>query len=172
MPAGYSKNPLIVKLGIKPGMRVRLVNEPAHYFDLIGPLPDGVTMAKASRGVFDFIHLFATSAKELDQVLPVLKKSLAKDGALWISWPKKTSKIKHDVGEAIVREAGLEFGMVDVKICAVDEDWSGLKFVWRLKDRYNCAEKRYHDDVGYRERFAGKIGPIPDVPFPDAAFRQ
>ncbi len=136
MPAGYSKTPLIKKLGIKPGQRVRFVNAPKHYAKLIGPLPDDVKVAGPSaRGPLDFIHLFTTTESDLGRSFPKLKKLLAKDGTLWVSWPKGGSSIPTDLKEGIVREIGLDAGLVDVKICAVDEDWSGLKFVYRIKDR-------------------------------------
>ena len=135
MPAGYSKNPLISKLGLKPGMRARAINAPAHYFDLLGTLPDGVVFARTTKGEFEFIHVFTASAADLKRIWPSLKRSLARDGMAWISWPKKSSPLHRDLDENIVRAQGLDAGLVDVKVCAVDEDWSGLKFVRRLKDR-------------------------------------
>lgn len=134
-PAGYSGTPLVKKLGYKPGMRVRLINEPPHYFTLLGPLPDDIKYIKTARSECDFIHLFAKNNASLDRALPAAVKQLASDGMLWISWPKKTSSITTDLVEGIIRETGLAAGLVDVKICAVDDDWSGLKFVFRLKDR-------------------------------------
>jgi hypothetical protein len=135
MTAGYSKNPLIVKLGIKPGMKVRFIDAPAHHGELLGPLPEEVAVSRATRGPLDFIHVFTTSKAALTRDLPNLKKHLAKDGMLWVSWPKKTSSIKSDLNENLIRDVGLNSGLVDVKVCAVDDDWSGLKFVYRLKDR-------------------------------------
>ena len=136
MTAGYSKTPLIDKLGIKPGQRVKFVNAPANYARLIGPLPDDVKVAgPAARGPLDFIHLFTTRTADLVKRTATLKKQLAMDGTLWVSWPKGGSSIATDLKENIVRETGLKAGLVDVKICAVDEKWSGLKFVYRLKDR-------------------------------------
>lgn len=135
MPAGYSKTPLVDKLGIKPGKRLRFVNEPAHYLELLGPLPADVTVLKSTRGEIDFAHLFVTTKSALQRELPKLKNNLAKDGTLWISWPKGGSTIQTDLKEGIVRDVGLAIGLVDVKICAVDQNWSGLKFVYRLKDR-------------------------------------
>ena len=128
MTAGCSKNPLIVKLGLKTGMKARFVNPPTHYRDLIGPLPDAVTIARTSRGPIDFIHCFVTTRKDLAARLPTLKAALNKNGTLWMSWPKGTSLIPTEIREADIRAAGLEAGLVD-------EDWSGLKFVYRLKDR-------------------------------------
>jgi hypothetical protein len=135
MTAGYSKTPLIDKLGIKPGMRVRLINAPKHYEKLIGRWPDDISIAKSTRGVFDFIHFFTSSVAELSRIFPKLKKNLAMNGTMWVSWPKGGSSIATDLKEEMVRQTGLQCGLVDVKICAVDEDWSGLKFVYRLKDR-------------------------------------
>jgi hypothetical protein len=135
VPAGYSKNPLIAKLGLKPGMRGRGINVPPHYFQLLGPLPDGVEFAKSTRGEFDFIHFFTDSKANLKRSWGLLRKSLSRDGMAWISWPKKASPLHKDLDENIVREQGLAAGLVDIKVCAVDEDWSGLKFVRRLKDR-------------------------------------
>jgi hypothetical protein len=135
MPAGYSKNPLIVKLGLNAGMSARFVNVPDHYCDLLGPLPDNVKIIKSARGSADFIHLFVPSETELTERLPALKKQLTKTGMLWVSWPKKSSPLFRDVTESTVRELGLRIGLVDVKVCAVDEDWSGLKLMYRLKDR-------------------------------------
>lgn len=135
MPAGYSQTPLVKKLGIRPGMTARLINEPAHYEDLLGGLPADVTVRRSTRGAIDFIHLFAPTAAALHQSLPAAVKALARDGMLWISWPKKSSPLHADLAEGDVRQAGLDAGLVDVKICAVDDDWSGLKFVYRLSDR-------------------------------------
>ena len=103
--------------------------------ELLGELPEDVRIVAATRSTLDFIHFFTTSARDLERTLPGLKRSLAPDGALWVSWPKKTSSIENDVGEEMIRQAGLAIGLVDVKVCAVDEDWSGLKFVYRVKDR-------------------------------------
>jgi len=135
MAAGYSKNPLRVKLGIKPGMKVRFLNAPPPYAKLLGNLPEGVSVARTTRGPLDFIHFFTTSIAELNRELPALKEHLAKDGMLWVSWPKKTSAMAAGFGENEVRDEGLAAGLVDVKVCAVDDDWSGLKFVYRTKDR-------------------------------------
>ena len=136
MPAGYSGTPLVKKLGLKPGHRARVVAAPDHYHDLLGVIPEGVTFARATRGApFDFIHLFATREADLRRRLPALKDALATDGALWISWPKKTSSIDTDLDGNVVRAAGLDAGLVDVKVCAVDEDWSGHRFVYRKRDR-------------------------------------
>lgn len=133
--AGYSGTPLIKKLGIKPGQRVLLRNAPTNYVRLIGKWPDGVTQLKRAGKNIDFVHIFAGSRRELDRYVTGLKALLAQDGAAWLSWPKKSSGIEPDIDESDIRKAGLDAGLVDVKICAVDETWSGLKFVIRVKDR-------------------------------------
>ena len=135
MTAGYSKTPLVKKLGIKPGFTVLLVNEPANLRSLLGELPEDVSFVDQSSSPVDYIHFFTKEKTELLAQIGTLKSAIKKDGLLWISWPKKASKVPTDVTEALVRETGLNAGLVDVKICAVDEIWSGLKFVYRLKDR-------------------------------------
>lgn len=131
--AGYSATPLVKKLGIKAGYSLLLVNTPKNYLDLLGVLPADVT--EHQNGLADFIHLFVKDQKTLTNGLAELKLQLSKTGMLWISWPKKASKIVTDVNDRVVREAGLKAGLVDVKVCAVDETWSGLKFMYRVKDR-------------------------------------
>jgi len=134
MTAGYSTTPLIKKLGIKPNNKVLLVNEPVYYLDLLGEMPSGVTIG-IDESSLDFIHLFIKEKDELLELLSQLKEILSKNGMIWVSWPRKASKVDADVSDAVVREAGLEIGLVDVKVCAVDEVWSGLKFMYRVKDR-------------------------------------
>ena len=133
--AGYSGTPLVKKLGIKPGMRVLFVNPPEDYEATLGPLPESVVRLKATQPELDFIHFFAKQASELKAHLSELKSALARDGMLWISWPKNTSKVPTDLSESVVREIGLGAGLVDIKVAAVDAVWSGLKFVYRLADR-------------------------------------
>ena len=135
MPAGYSGTPLIKKLGIRPASRVAFVDAPSHYVDLLGGLPDGVRVLRRPGRDMDFLHWFVTREATLWRRFPTLKRALAKDGMIWVSWPKKTSSLESEVIEGDVRAAGLDTGLVDVKICAVDEDWSGLKFMYRLADR-------------------------------------
>lgn len=135
MAAGYSGTPLVKKLGLKLGQRAIAVSPPAHYAKLLVGLPAGFTFQTRAAGQFDFIHFFVKSQSELNRHLPALKKKLAYNGMLWISWPKKTSALYRDLGENDVREIGLATGLVDVKVCAIDHDWSGLKFVYRLEDR-------------------------------------
>ncbi|MDR8393689.1 hypothetical protein NC796_21220 [Aliifodinibius sp. S!AR15-10] len=136
MQTGYSGTPLLKKLGIKPGMTMMPVHEPDHYFDLLGELPGEVKLVRMGNpDPVDFIHLFAKKEAILHNEFPPLKSQLNKTGMLWVSWIKKSSKLETDISENDVRKLGLELGLVDVKICAVDEDWSGLKFMYRRKDR-------------------------------------
>ena len=130
---GYSGTPLVDKLGIKPGARLQLVSQPEDFSGLLGPLPDGSRLAV--RGVLDFAMLFVKSQSDLRKRFARLRDRLESNGMLWVAWPKKTSGVETDLTEGIVREFGLESGLVDVKVCAVDDTWSGLKFVRRLKDR-------------------------------------
>lgn len=112
-----------------------LVNEPDHYFQLLGKLPARVMLRKRAASNTTFIHGFVTRRRQLEELMRRARRYMARDGMLWVSWPKKNSAMPTEVAEADVRKAGLGAGLVDVKICAVDEDWSGLKFVYRLKDR-------------------------------------
>ena len=131
--AGYSGTPLVAKLGIKPNARIAFVAEPPHFTALLGQLPEGVR--KSSRGVLDFAIVFVKAAAQLRKHFDSLIPRLQSNGMLWVSWPKKTSGVSTDLSENIVRELGLEAGLVDVKVCAIDDTWSGLKFVRRLRDR-------------------------------------
>jgi hypothetical protein len=135
MTAGYSKRPLTEKLGIAPGTRVVVLGAPPNYAALIAPLPEGGTVQTRLRPGARFIHQFARRRADLASVFPRLAAALADDGALWISWPKKASGVETDLTENILRELGLPLGLVDVKVCAVDEVWSGLKFVRRKENR-------------------------------------
>lgn len=135
--AGYSGTPLIKKLGIKPENRILLVNHPDNFFELLGEFPENVELVKHDdTEPIDFIHLFCRELETLHNSFPILKDKLAKDGMIWISWIKKASK-NYDwtFTETEVRDYGLQIGLVDVKVCAVDEDWSGLKFMYRKSDR-------------------------------------
>jgi len=133
--AGYSKRSLVDKLGIKPAQKFYLGNPPEDYSKTLGALPAGALQMKILKGPCDFIQFFTRDLAELRAAFPKLKKNLATNGSLWISWPKAASKVKTDVTENLVREIGLDQGLVDVKVCAVDDIWSGLKFMYRLKDR-------------------------------------
>jgi hypothetical protein len=135
MPAGYSGTPLIKKLGLKAGQKAIFLKTPKGYDKTLGPLPAGLDLNKRFSPPFDFIHFFCDRRKDLQREFPRLRDGLTTAGMLWVSWPKKSSGVSTDVDEGLVRETGLSAGLVDVKICAVDEIWSGLKFVRRLKDR-------------------------------------
>lgn len=133
--SGYSSTPLIKKLGIKEGFRVRTLNAPAHYRELLGALPPKAFILDETKEMADFIHLFVKSAAELESQLPVLKDQIEKNGMIWVSWYKKSAKIPTDVTEDVIRDTALTLGLVDVKVCAIDEQWSGLKLVWRKEKR-------------------------------------
>ena len=133
--AGYSGRPLVDKLGIKPGTRIAILNAPRGYRATLGSLPPGVVVASAARGTFPFIQFFTRSRSLLETKLGMLLGALEPDGALWISWPKKASGVPTDMTEDVVRAVALPTGLVDVKVAAVDDVWSGLKLVRRLRNR-------------------------------------
>ncbi len=135
MSAGYSGTPLVKKLGIKPGFTILILNAPADYATTLGALPDGVTQVDTLADSLDFIHIFSKERAALETEFPRLKAALAPAGMLWVSWPKKASKVPTDLSDGVVRETGLANGLVDVKVAAIDAVWSGLKFVYRLEDR-------------------------------------
>jgi hypothetical protein len=136
MTAGYSGTPLPKKLGIKPGHRVAFPGAPPEFAAALGELPADVAHADtAEGGKVDVAVLFATAADELRAAFGAWGPAVAPAGALWIAWPKKASGVATELTEDRVRETGLAAGMVDVKVCAIDATWSGLKFVYRLKDR-------------------------------------
>lgn len=135
MTAGYSGTPLVKKMGIKSGQRLIILGAPDSYDHTLGDLPAGIEIAGELTATFDFIHLFTTERGELESRFPDLKRALAHDGMLWVSWPKKAAKMATDLDENIIRDIGLANGLVDVKVAAVDERWSALKFVYRVKDR-------------------------------------
>ncbi len=135
MSAGYSGKPLAQKLGIKKGDVLAFSNAPDGYDRLLGKLPDGVIVAREPEGRLDFIQLFATKRAGLEREFPRLKARLKVGGMIWVSWPKATSRLQTDLSDRVVREVGLNNGLVDVKVCAIDDFWSALKFVRRLKDR-------------------------------------
>ena len=133
--SGYSETPLAKKLGIKPVFFIRLIIAPELYLSLFTDMPADVCFIDKPGGALNLIHFFTKSYDELSEILPVLKEQIAQNGIIWISWPKKASKMVTDVTEDRIRGLALETGLVDVKVCAVDETWSGLKLVIRLKDR-------------------------------------
>jgi hypothetical protein len=133
--AGYSGTPLAKKLGIKAGATVSLSNPPANYAKLVAPLPDGVSLGDRVSGRTDLIHIFVTRRKDLERSLTSTLKSMRPDAAVWVSWPKKSSGVATDVTEDMIRDVALPMGLVDIKVCAVDDVWSGLKLVVRLSAR-------------------------------------
>lgn len=133
--AGYSGTPLPRKLGIKPHARVGLIGAPHDFDDVLGELAPGVTVHRRLRGSFDVLVVFVQKRSELERRLPALKQALEQAGGLWVAWPKRSSGVATDMGEAAVRELGLASGLVDNKVCAIDATWSGLRFVYRLADR-------------------------------------
>jgi hypothetical protein len=133
--AGYSGTPLAKKLGIKPGSRIHAANAPGHYLKLVAPLPEGVKVLPRLSGDADIVHLFSTSKSDLAKKLRAVLAKLKVNGAIWVSWPKKSSKVATDISEDTVRELALPLGLVDIKVCAVDDVWSALKLVIRKSNR-------------------------------------
>ena len=135
--AGYSGTPLPQKLGLKPGARFGLIKPPADFARTLGELPAGVVTRelRAGKTQFDVIVCFAPTMAEVSRRIPALKARLDPAGGLWMAWPKKASGMPTDVGENAVRAVGLAAGLVDNKVCAIDDVWSGLRFVFRLVDR-------------------------------------
>jgi hypothetical protein len=134
MVAGYSGTPLVKKLGIKPGDAIAIIDAPENYWDLLGELPKGVTVENGGTGL-NFIHVFVTEAAALAARIDSLRQRIKPNGMIWVSWPKKAAKVPIDLNENVVREIALAQGLVDVKVAAIDEKWSGLKLVIRVKDR-------------------------------------
>ena len=142
MTAGYSGTPLAKKLGIKEGFTILEVDAPGNYLELISPLPPGVeikdsdtsSLARAESNL-DLIHLFTNGRDDLFKMLPIAMKLIKPEGSIWVSWYKKAAKLPTEITEDTVRDAALPIGLVDVKVCAVDEKWSGLKLVIRKENR-------------------------------------
>lgn len=133
--AGYSGTPMAKKLGIKAGFHIALINAPDHYFQLFTDLPQDLHISNEISSGHDLIHLFVKDKQAYLSRLPVIKDQIKQNGMVWVSWPKKASKIVTDITENIIRTEALRNGLVDVKVCAVDRVWSGLKLVIRVKDR-------------------------------------
>jgi hypothetical protein len=144
MSAGYSGTPLARKLGIKEGHLVAAVGAPEHFASLVAPLPHGVRLRRDLRGgaPHDVLIVFVTSDRELRDRFERARAKLDPDGGLWVAWPKQSSPLARGLKESHVRAYGLSTGLVDNKICAVDEDWSGLRFVVRTADRPPRARRR------------------------------
>ena len=127
--AGYSGKPLSQKLGLKPGFRIFADGAPADYRDLVGAWPDGAKLFTQPKAPLDVVHLFARQAKGLATKLSRYRDAIASDGMIWVSWPKKASGVATDLSDVVVRDTALPLGLVDTKVCAIDDAWSGLKFV-------------------------------------------
>jgi hypothetical protein len=133
--AGYSGTPLAQKLGIKPAMAITVINQPTNYRQLLGEGANGVEVSERTRTDSSFVHLFTTRRAELEKQLSRLRKRIPDTATIWISWPKKSAGVPSDVTEDVIRAVALSLGFVDVKVCAVDETWSGLKLVVRRTQR-------------------------------------
>jgi hypothetical protein len=132
---GYSGTPLAKKLGIKPGFHIFVDSGPVDYVKLLEPLPDDVSLVPRPARNLDMIHLFTKQARELKTKLPRYMQTIVGNGMIWVSWPKKTAKIETDVTEDVIRDIALPLGLVDTKVCAVDDVWSGLRLVIRVELR-------------------------------------
>ena len=132
---GYSGTPLATKLGIKARMIIRVFNAPGDYAALVDPLPDGVVISSRAAKELDLVHIFTKSRSELLELLMTYQTKIKQNGVIWVSWPKKASGIHSEVTEDTVREVALPLGLVDIKVCAVDDVWSGLKLVIRKENR-------------------------------------
>ena len=137
--AGYSGTPLVQKIGIKAGDRLLLLNSPKNFAKELAPMPADVELAsangRAGKEELNVALCFTANRKELKRVLPAVKPKLAQNGMMWVGWPKKSSGVASDLNENIIRDTGLALGLVDVKVCAINDVWSGLKFVIPVKDR-------------------------------------
>ena len=134
-PAGYSGTPLAKKLGIKAGDAVVLIGAPLGFEDELEGLPDGVRLRRRAGGNADVVLLFTTAARDLERRFNGLATSVWPDGSVWVAWPKRSSGRATDVDENRLRDVGLPYGLVDNKVCAIDDTWSGLRFVWRKENR-------------------------------------
>jgi hypothetical protein len=141
-PVGYSGKPLAQKLGLKPAMRARLHGVPAEYREWCDLDEAGIEIVAANARAFDFVHVFAVERATLERELKRIVPRLAATGMLWISWPKKSARVATDLSEDVLRAVGLPLGLVDVKVCAVSEVWSGLKFVWRVERRAALSRRK------------------------------
>jgi len=132
---GYSGTPLAKKLGIKSPLKLLTVNAPQEYVSWLGELPEGVTLVTKTKKPIEAAHVFTTESAFLNAVLSKLRNELKQDGFVWVSWPKKASKVPTDITEDTIREIALPLGFVDIKVCAVSDIWSGLKLVIRKSER-------------------------------------
>ena len=138
--AGYSGKSVVQKLGIKPGFCIFAVGAPAAYGDIVGALPADVTIVARLKGAVDMVHVFATEAAGLAGKLRGYRDAIAPDGTIWVSWPKKSSGVATDLTDVVVRDTALRLGLVDIKVCAIDDSWSGLKFVIPTTQRVKRAK--------------------------------
>ena len=139
--AGYSGTPLPQKLGLKANEHVVLISAPKNYAELLGEIPPGIVFSDRMNTGARFVHLFSTKRSDLQKKLVTLRKHLADDGTLWVSWPKKSAGVPTDVTEDVIRAVALPLGFVDIKVCAVDETWSGLKLMVRRTNRKSTTTK-------------------------------
>jgi hypothetical protein len=135
MNAGYSPNPLAKKLGMKEGFSVLTIDAPENYRELVDPLPPGVAVATGVDRDLDLIHVFTNSRDDLFRSLADCRSRIKQDGSIWVSWYKKAARLPTEITEDTIREAAFPLGLVDVKVCAIDEKWSGLKLVIRKENR-------------------------------------
>jgi len=133
--SGYSDTPLVKKLGIKEGFKISIINNPEDYFSLLTGLPDQIEIINDRKSKKDLIHFFVKKEAELLENILSLKSQVKSNGMIWISWPKKSSKVATDITEDVIRNIALVNGLVDIKVCAIDEVWSGLKLVIPVKER-------------------------------------
>lgn len=140
--AGYSGTPLVKKLGVQEGSKLFLAGAPENYLKWLAPLPKAVTISPRMSSDADLVHLFCTEKSQLQKLLQACLGKLKPNGAIWVSWPKKASKVATDITEDRIREIALALGLVDIKVCAVDDVWSGLKLVIRKENRKPAAASR------------------------------
>ena len=133
--AGYSGTPLAAKLGLKPGCRLYAKDAPDGYSKLLQPLPDGVAFVTRLAQTTDLIHLFAKKRSDLEAKLRTVRRGMRPDAVIWVSWPKKASRVPTDITEDTIRDVALPMGLVDIKVCAIDDTWSGLKLMIRKELR-------------------------------------
>jgi len=139
--AGYSGTPLPRKLGIKEGSRLALVSAPEKFRSVLGELPPGVSIVPAAEGALDVVVCFVQDSSAVEAAFLQLKPLLAWSGGLWMAWPKHKPRAAATLNENTIRDIGLAAGLVDNKVCAIDDDWSGLRFVWRVEDRPKAVKR-------------------------------
>ncbi len=135
MNAGYSGTPLAEKLGIRKGDTLVVLHDPGHFADMVAPLPPAVKVRTSARGKADVAVFFTTARRDLERRIDTLGRLIHPDGGVWVAWPKRAAKLETDMTEDVVRDVVLPLGLVDVKVAAIDETWSGLKVVWRKQYR-------------------------------------